>query len=63
MHTLTAKLSFLLLILISCSKQDVDSFLPLNESWIVDKEEAISWSMVKNNNLPTLPALRSGLTI
>ena len=54
MHTLTIKLSFLLLILISCSKQDVDSFLPLNESWIVDKEEAISWSMVKNNNLPTL---------
>ena len=54
MHTLISKLSFLLIILVSCSKNEVDSFLPLKDSWVVDEQEATSWSMVKSNNLPTL---------
>ena len=54
MYTLISKLSFLLIILVSCSKNEVDSFLPLKDSWVVDEQEATSWSMVKSNNLPTL---------
>ena len=46
-------LSLILLTIVSCSKTDF-SFLPLNNSWIVDNDEATRWSMVKHNNLPTL---------
>ena len=48
-----ALLPFILLTILSCSETDF-SFLPLNNSWIVDNDEATRWSMVKHNNLPTL---------
>jgi len=54
-NTKIIKLLSILIILASCAQHnDQNSFLPLNNQWVVDKEEATRWSMVKHNNLPTL---------
>ena len=54
-NTKIIKLLSILIILASCAQHnDQNSFLPLNNQWVVDKEEATRWSMVKNDNLPTL---------
>ena len=54
-NTKILKLLSILIILASCAQHnDQNSFLPLNNQWVVDKEEATRWSMVKHNNLPTL---------
>ena len=54
-NTKIIKLLSILIILASCAHDnDQDSFLPLNNQWVVDKEEATRWSMVKHDNLPTL---------
>ena len=54
-NTKILKLLSILIILASCAQDnDQNSFLPLNNQWVVDKEEATRWSMVKHDNLPTL---------
>lgn len=54
-NTKILKLLSILIILASCAQDnDQNSFLPLNNQWVVDKEEATRWSMVKHYNLPTL---------
>jgi len=54
-NTKIIKLLSILIILASCAQHnDQNSFLPLNNQWVVDKEEATRWSMVKHDNLPTL---------
>ncbi len=54
-NTKIIKLLSILIILASCAQNnDQNSFLPLNNQWVVDKEEATRWSMVKHDNLPTL---------